>query len=241
MYKIGHRGARAYEPENTLRSFNKAIELGVDMVECDVKLTADHRLVIFHDNNTERLTGVAGLVNKLTLAELQKLKLGRGEKILTLAELLKALKGRAKVNLELKDPQALDYLISKLKKLDFPHQDILVSSNYCRLLSQLKKELPQVKAAWLFRSNDGWFKELVWLIIMMIVYPFTVSYVLRKMKCRKVEAVNIHHWLVSKRLIDKIHQYNRIIIAWTVDKPVKINQLKEWGIDGIISNYPDRL
>ncbi|HLD27941.1 MAG TPA: glycerophosphodiester phosphodiesterase [Patescibacteria group bacterium] len=241
MYKIGHRGARGYEPENTLRSFNKAIALGADMVECDVKLTADNQLVIFHDKNTERLTDCPGLVNELTLAELKELKLEGGEKILTLKETLAALYGRVKVNLELKDVQAFDYLIAEISRLDFSRQDILVSSNYCRLLRRLKQQLPQVKAAWLFRANDGWLKELVWVVMMMAIYPFTVGYILRKMKCHEVEAVNIHHLLVSKRLIDKIHQYNKMVIAWTVDNPAKIKKLKQWGIDGIISNYPDRL
>ena len=89
--KVGHRGARAYEPENTLRSFRKALELGVNAVELDVRRTKDGELVVIHDDKVDRTTNGRGLVNELTLEEIEKLDAGKGEKIPTLEEALEFL------------------------------------------------------------------------------------------------------------------------------------------------------
>ena len=71
MLRIGHRGARAYEPENTLRSFKKALEIGVDAVEFDVRKTKDNKLVVIHDADVKRTTDGEGLVSELTLKEIR--------------------------------------------------------------------------------------------------------------------------------------------------------------------------
>ncbi|MEM2913929.1 MAG: glycerophosphodiester phosphodiesterase family protein, partial [Candidatus Bathyarchaeia archaeon] len=86
MLKVGHRGARAYEPENTLRSFKKAIDLGVDAVELDVRRTKDNELVVIHDAEVDKTTNGKGLVNMLTLREIKQLDTKKGEKIPTLEE-----------------------------------------------------------------------------------------------------------------------------------------------------------
>src|SRR4051794_3095625 len=85
---VGHRGAAAHAPENTLASFEKARELGVDMVEFDVHLTADRRCVVIHDETVDRTTDGHGLVGSKTLPELRELDAGNGERIPTLEELL---------------------------------------------------------------------------------------------------------------------------------------------------------
>ena len=72
MLRVGHRGAKAYEPENTLRSFKKAIELGVDAVELDVRRTKDDEIVIIHDANVDKTTNGEGLVSELTLKEIKQ-------------------------------------------------------------------------------------------------------------------------------------------------------------------------
>ena len=71
MLRIGHRGARAYAPENTLTSFKKAIEIGVDAVELDVRRTKDNQLVVIHDADIKRTTNGEGLVSELTLAQIK--------------------------------------------------------------------------------------------------------------------------------------------------------------------------
>lgn len=85
---VGHRGAAAYAPENTMRSFETARELGVDMVEFDVHLSADGRCVVIHDETVDRTTDGHGAVGELTYAELRELDAGEGERIPSLEELL---------------------------------------------------------------------------------------------------------------------------------------------------------
>jgi len=82
MLRIGHRGARAYEPENTIRSFKKALEIGVDAVELDVRRTKDNQLVVIHDADVKRTTNGKGLVIELTLPEIKAFSTEKGEKIL---------------------------------------------------------------------------------------------------------------------------------------------------------------
>src|SRR4030065_2440741 len=96
MLRIGHRGARAYEPENTLRSFKKALEIGVDAVELDVRKTKDNQLVVIHDADVKRTTDGEGLVCELTLAQIKGFSAGEGEKIPTLQEALDFLDKRRK-------------------------------------------------------------------------------------------------------------------------------------------------
>ena len=94
MVKImGHRGAPAEEPENTLRSFRRALDLGVAAVELDVQLTRDGRLAVIHDETLDRTTNGRGLVKDFTLAELQKLDAGQGEPIPALEEVLELVQG----------------------------------------------------------------------------------------------------------------------------------------------------
>jgi len=80
VLKIGHRGARAYEPENTLRSFQKAIEIGVDAVELDVRKTKDNELVVIHNANVNKTTNGSGSVNELTLEEIKRLVIEKDER-----------------------------------------------------------------------------------------------------------------------------------------------------------------
>ena len=104
MLRIGHRGARAYAPENTLASFKKALEIGVDAVELDVRKTKDNQIVVIHDADVKRTTNGEGLVSELTLKEIKNLS-ADGEKIPTLEETL----------------DFLDKVAEDLKKLGFKY------------------------------------------------------------------------------------------------------------------------
>ena len=81
MLRIGHRGARAYAPENTITSFKKAIEIGVDAIELDVRKTKDNKLVVIHDADVKRTTDGEGLVSDFTLKEIKSFSAESGEKI----------------------------------------------------------------------------------------------------------------------------------------------------------------
>jgi len=102
--KIGHRGAMGYQPENTLISFEKAIQLGVDMIEMDVEKCKTGELIIIHDQKVDRTTNGEGYVADFSFEEIKKLDAGNGEKIPTVQEVLNLVKNRVKINLELKNP-----------------------------------------------------------------------------------------------------------------------------------------
>ncbi len=103
MLKIGHRGARAYAPENTITSFRKAIELDVDAIEFDVRKTKDNKLVVIHDSDVKRTTNGKGLVSDLKLVEIKELSAEGNEKIPTLEEALDFIDRKVKIFIELKE------------------------------------------------------------------------------------------------------------------------------------------
>ena len=116
MVKImGHRGAKAYEPENTLRSIRRALELGVHAVEIDIHLSRDGRLVVIHDATVDRTTNGKGRVADLTWEELRRLDAGLGEAVPSLEEVTALVHGRAHLFIELKDRQAVEPLAAFFK------------------------------------------------------------------------------------------------------------------------------
>ena len=153
--KIGHRGACGYEPENTHRSFKKAIELGVDMVECDVWLTKDKKVVVIHDPTVNRTTSDKGEVSKLTLAEIREMDAGQGEKVLTLSELLDLARNHCQLNIEVKTKKVAEQLVEELKEADFPYEDLLISSNLIETIDHIKSQLPKLKTAWVFKAIEN--------------------------------------------------------------------------------------
>ncbi len=94
IHNIAHRGASAYEPENTLRAFERAIEMGATMMELDVHLSRDGQPVVIHDPDLSRTTDGTGRVGDLTLEQIQRLDAGLGEHIPTLAEVIDLVRGR---------------------------------------------------------------------------------------------------------------------------------------------------
>ena len=112
MEVIAHRGASYFEPENTLRSFRRAVEMGADRVEVDVRLSKDNKLVVIHDPRVDRTTNGTGRVKDMTLQELKSLDAGKGEKIPTLQEVIDALKD-TKLVIEMKIPGIEEKLSEK--------------------------------------------------------------------------------------------------------------------------------
>ena len=127
MLKIGHRGAKAYEPENTLRSFRKALEIGVDAVELDVRKTKDNQLVVIHDADIKRTTNGKGLVSNLTLAQIKSFSTDKNEKIPTLEEALDCLDKKAKVFIELKETGIEQQVLQLVHKKQLSKSTVIVS------------------------------------------------------------------------------------------------------------------
>ena len=145
MTKImGHRGASFYEPENTLRSFRRALQMGVAAVELDVHLTRDGRLAVIHDATLERTTNGRGRVKDFTLPELQRLDAGQGEAIPSLEEALDLVQGQAHLLVEMKGPEAAAALLSFFRRRQaFEAADVI--SFWHPVIKAMKEAEPGLK------------------------------------------------------------------------------------------------
>ena len=225
MLKIGHRGAAGYEPENTLRSFARAIELGCDMVEMDVRLCKSGEVVVLHDETVDRTTDGTGKVAQIKLKRLKSLNAGLEEQIPTLKETLEFLRGKVKVNIELKakgtaKPVAF-ILDMAVRKGGWREEDILVSSFFRRELSRLHALNPNIRLGLLIKVRAWRFNGFL----------------------KRVHLYSLHlpTKLVTKRLVKGVHKRGLRVFSYTVNAERDIRRLKKTDIDGIITDLPDRL
>ena len=214
---IAHRGASAYEPENTLRSFKRAFELGADMIEFDVRLSRDRHLVIMHDEKVDRTTNGEGLVKDKTVSELKKLDAGMGESVPTLEEVIALGKGKIGFVIELKEPGTEEGVISLIKENNLIEHVFIVSFNQ-NLLKRVKDLESKVKTG---------------LILLSSTDPIRLA------KECQADTVAPFHDFITVDLIEKAHQNNLKIITWTVDNRGEAESLRDAGIDGIVTNKPD--
>ena len=127
MILTGHRGAAKLEPENTLLSIQKAIDLGVDQIEIDVHLTRDQHLVVIHDATVDRTTDGQGAIADFTLAKLKQLDAGKGERIPTLQEVIDLVSGKVILQIELKGPNTAEPVIQAVKQNSMENGVLLTS------------------------------------------------------------------------------------------------------------------
>ncbi len=225
ILRIGHRGAAGYEPENTLRSIAKALTLNVDMVEIDVHCCRSKEIVVIHDPKLDRTTNGKGQVSSRTLGELKQLDAGKGEKIPTLEEVLDLINRKAKVNIELKGKNTLKPVVRTIehyvREKGWSYADFLVSSVYRFNLLRIRKLNPLIPLAALFKHPAPGLLSLA----------------------AKIEAysINAHFLKITEKFVAKAHLKNLKVLAWTVNDPADIKRMKELGVDGIFSDYPDRI
>jgi len=217
LIKIAHRGASAYEPENTLRSFERAIELKADMIELDVRQTIDGHLVVIHDRTVDRTTDSTGLVAHKTLAELKELNAGKGERIPTLGEVLELAKDRAKFVVELKENGIEDKVVEMLRSNYLLDEAYVVSfkSNRLKMIKELE---PKLKTGLiLFASLDP----------------------IRHAKNCGADVVAPFRWFITSGLVRRARENGLHIFTWTVDETLTARGLKQKGVSGIVTNRPD--
>jgi len=213
---IAHRGFSGRYPENTLASVRAALALGVDFVEIDVQETRDGELIVFHDYRLNRICGVRGRVRHKTLAEIQ----GLNPQVPTLREVLSACRGRARVLIEVKraDPRKVAEVIAKLRM----EQDVIVFALSVARMKQFAAVAPGVPRFGLIARNPLW--------------------AMRRLKAAvNIEGLGISRRLVmSPRVVRRIHRRGWKVFVWTVNREVEMKRLASWGVDGIITNHPDR-
>jgi glycerophosphoryl diester phosphodiesterase len=215
--KIAHRGASAYEPENTIRSFRRAIELKADMIELDVRKSLDGRLVVIHDRRVDRTTDGRGLVGRKSLGELKELDAGMGERIPTLEEVLEYAAGKAGFVIELKENGLEEDVIKAIKGYGLIKDVFIVSFSPLRL-KVLKEMEPSLKTGLiLFASTDP----------------------LRVAKGCGANAVAPFRWFITRSLSERARLSGLYLFTWTVDDREKAERLREIGVNGIVTNKPD--
>ncbi len=221
--KIAHRGASGLEPENTLSAFKKALEYNLDMIECDVRFLKTGEAIVFHDKKTRRITGVRGKVKEMTFDQARELKVGGKEKIPTLDEVLDLIGRKVKVNIEVKDRRVdlLAKVIEERVNKGWSYQDFLVSSFNYSALRKMKILLPEVNLALNFRK---------------------ASLLKFKKACKLgVYSVNITLKSAKKKFIKKAQRKGFKVFVWTVNQEKDIEKVLKRGVDGIFSDYPNKI
>ena len=217
---IGHRGAPHHGPENTLKSFTKALEHGADMIELDVHLTKDKQLIVMHDSNLSRMTGVDKEIRKLTLDEIKNIKIEEAEDIPTLEEALDMLKGRCIVNIESKVRAAAGPIVELVKKKGMV-DDVIIASRSYTFLRKVKELQPFIRTSWVFEKPS-------------------VGYILRA-KLLGLYSLQPHIHVTTSRMIRKAHNNNLKVFVWWHAYPlwkVNIKKLRRLNPDGIITHDP---
>lgn len=225
VQKIGHRGAKGYVAENTLESFQKALDLGVDAIEFDVHACASGELVVFHDFTVDRMTNGSGEIHKMTLSELKKLKVAAAFKIPTLRETLDLIDRKCWINIELKGHDTAgptcQLLDEYTNEKGWSYDDFIVSSFQ-------KDELKRVKAI-----NSK--------IRLATLSQVSVEQALAWAEELSAYAIHPHFSLLTQDNIADAKAKGYRINVWTVNHKEDIQHLEGYTIDGIISDFPDRL
>jgi glycerophosphoryl diester phosphodiesterase len=231
LLAIAHRGASGHAPENTFAAFRKAIAMGAGFIETDLQLSRDARLVAIHDATVHRTTNGQGAVHNLTLAELRRLDAGSwfgsefaGERIPTIEEILEFAKKHDVVfYLELKPSGSWGgehALISALRESGEIARTVVISFDPA-ILATVRKIEPTVMTGLLFEGQ--------------------ISDPLAKAIEIGARQLAVRGSLVTPRLLKEARQRDLQVVCWTVNHPGHMRLLVEAGVDGIISDYPDRL
>ncbi len=231
--RIGHRGAAGTRPELTIPAFARALELGVDMIELDVQLTRDRQLVVLHDRQLGRTVRGDGPVRERSLAELMGLDAGSwfdarwaGACVPSLEQVVELTAGRAELNVEIKSPpsdweetaQVLLALLTRHGRVG----TTIISGFELGALQAVRARSAAAQIAVLWQDAD---LEPMW------------------RAAAAVGAVAVHpHWgLVDEAVVAEARQRAHRVVAWTVNDPDAMAELARLGVDGLISDFPERL
>ncbi|HGE72889.1 TPA: glycerophosphodiester phosphodiesterase [Candidatus Poribacteria bacterium] len=215
---IGHRGARGLEPENTMRSFKKALELGVDYIECDVHLTKDGHIVLIHDHTLDRTTNGTGYVNDYSFDEIRKLDAGKGEKIPTLQELIDLIYGKVKAHIELKDEKATEQVVQIVEKNNMIDQVFLTSGN-TDTLRKVRNLNPLIAIEHIFGQPPE------------NAIDMATSVGAKRVSC------HINH--LTTDFVKKAHENGLQVIAWPPNTLEEAKKALECGVDLLCTDRPD--
>ncbi len=225
---VAHRGASSLAPENTLVSVRKAMELGADYCEIDVQLTKDGEVVLLHDSHLKRTAGNAGTLSEYTLDELRQFEVGSwfgpdfdGEPIPTLRQVIRTVKGKMLLNIEIKVSREETDIVRKV--VDIIHSEgitkkCIVTSFGRSEVEKIKELDPRIMTGFIFSQK----------------YPPDVFE-------GNWEALSCNYKVVDADFVAKARENKKKIYVWTVDDEEEMKRLMELQVDGIITNRPQDL
>lgn len=222
---IGHRGAMGHETENTLASVQKALDLGVDMIEIDVFKIQSGEIVVFHDKKVDRLANGGGNIEEYNIVQLRQLILDGGHKIPMLQDVLKRINNQVVLNIELKGAGTADrvnHIINYyIENMGWSPENFVISSFNWDELQDMRSYNKDIKIA-VLTEND----------------PLQAINVAKELNA---VAINPNFETLTQENTAKIHQAGFKVYTWTVNEPEDIQKMTDFGVDGIITNYPERV
>lgn len=222
---IGHRGAMGHETENTLASIQKAIDLGVDMIEIDVFRIDSGEIVVFHDERLDRLSNAVGPIESYNIFDLKKVILDGNHGIPMLQDVLKLIDNKVALNIELKGANTADrvnfitdyYVRDRGWTLD----NFLISSFNWEELRKMRAINPTIGIAVLTEDD-----------------PLEALPIARELNAI---AINPNFNTLTAENVAQMQKEGYKVFTWTVNEPDEIEKMNEFGVDGIITNYPERV
>jgi len=241
VLNIAHRGASGTFPENTLSAFRAAIDAGADMCELDVQLTRDGAVVVIHDETIDRTTDGKGEVAEMTLEEIKRLDAGakfktrnltpnpfpsgkgdqmEAERVPTLDEVFSVTSGKCGLNIELK-AGGVEHQVAQIMQARNAFNDSIVSSFDWEYLKKIQQLHFNIRIALLAEEKPV---DLMMNAVAM-----------------RAHAINPRWDMVTADLCKAAHERGLKVYTWTVDADARMRALAECGVDGIMTNYPERL
>ncbi len=214
---IAHRGGSGLFLENSLEAFRKSEKLGVDAIESDVHLTKDGKIVVMHDDNFLRITGINRLIRDVTLQELSEITLSNGENIPTLEEVMDAVS--IPLVIELKSKNMVEAMINFMRERDdVASRSVIVSFFHSAILS-LKMLFPELSTGALLAG-----------------YPVDPGYLARS--CG-TDTISFNFEGMNPDYVNLCHSTNVKVAVWTPNSREEIDRCIEAGVDAIASDRPD--
>lgn len=219
MHKIGHRGAKGYVVENTLASFQKALDLGVDGIELDVHLSLDGKVMVIHDDTVNRTTSGNGFVKDFTSSALEALG------IPTLEAVFELVNRKCFINVELKTFETADKVAELIEQYvsekGWDYEQIIVSSFDWNAVQQVHFLNDKIQIGVLTNTD--------------------LDLALAFAKFIKAYSVHPYYHLLTTENVAQMQSKNFKVYPWTVNEPEAIIFVKSLNVDGIITDFPDRL
>ncbi len=221
---IGHRGAMGYETENTLASIQKAMDLGVDMIEIDVFKIESGEIVVFHDEKLDRLSNAGGNIEEYNIFDLKKVILDGNHQIPMLQDALKLIDNKVALNIELKGANTadrVDFITDYyIEKRGWTLDNFVISSFNWDELRAMREINPDIAIAVLTEEN-----------------PLAAI-----SAAKELNAIAINPWFktLTAENTEQIQKEGFKVYTFTVNETEEINKMREFGVDGIFTNYPDR-